>query len=55
MKSLKDKIFESSFPMEFDKSVKTSVKKKIQSLIYKQLEKTGVTGRFYHDDSWEGE
>ena len=28
MKNLKDKIFESSFPMEFDKSIKTPEKKK---------------------------
>ena len=54
MKTLKDKIFEASFPMEFDKSIKASDKRKIQNIIYKQLEKTGTTGRFYHDDSWEG-
>ena len=28
MKDLKDKIFESSFPMEFDKSIKTPKKEK---------------------------
>ena len=54
MKTLKDKIFEASFPMEFDKSIKASDKRKIQNIIYKQLEKTGTTGRFYHDDAWEG-
>ena len=54
MKNLKDKIFESSFPMEFDKSIKTPEKRKVQNAIYKQLEKTGTTGRFYRDDNWEG-
>ena len=55
MKDLKDKIFESSFlETEFDKSIKETEKKKVQNAIYKQLEKTGTTGRFYRDDSWEG-
>ena len=54
MKNLKDKIFEASFPMEFDKSIKAPEKRKVQNAIYKQLEKTGTTGRFYRDDSWEG-
>lgn len=54
MKNLKDKIFESSFQMEFDKSIKASEKKKVQNAIYKQLEKTGTTGKFYHDDAWQG-
>jgi len=57
MKDLKDKIFESSFSFsetEFDKSIKAPEKKKVQNAIYKQLEKTGTTGRFYRDDSWEG-
>ena len=57
MKTLKDKIFESSFSFsetEFDKSIKAPEKKKVQNAIYKQLEKTGTTGRFYRDDAWEG-
>lgn len=54
MKNLKDKIFESNFPVELDKSVKAQEKRKVQNAIYKQLEKTGTTGRFYRDDSWEG-
>ena len=57
MKDLKDKIFESSFPFsetQFDKSIKASEKRKVQNAIYKQLEKTGTTGRFYRDDAWEG-
>jgi hypothetical protein len=57
MKTLKDKIFESSFSFsetEFDKSIKAPEKKKVQNAIYKQLEKTGTTGKFYRDDAWEG-
>ena len=57
MKDLKDKIFEASFSFsktEFDKSIKAPEKKKVQNAIYKQLEKTGTTGRFYRDESWEG-
>ena len=57
MKDLKDKIFESSFSFsetEFDKSIKAPEKKKVQNAIYKQLEKTGTTGKFYRDDAWEG-
>ena len=37
-----------------DNSVKAPEKKKIQNAIYKQLQKTGTTGRFYHDDAWQG-
>lgn len=40
--------------MEFDKSIKASEKRKVQNAIYKQIEKTGVTGKFYHDSAWEG-
>jgi len=40
--------------MEFDKSIKAPEKKKVQNAIYKQLDKTGTTGHFYHDDAWEG-
>ena len=40
--------------MEFDKSIKAPEKKKVQNAIYKQLEKTGTTGKFYRDDAWEG-
>ena len=54
MKNLKDKIFESSFSLELDKSIKAPEKKKVQNAIYKQLEKTGTTGKFYHDDAWQG-
>ena len=54
MKALKDKLFESSFPIEYDKSIKAPEKRKVQNAIYKQLEKTGTTGRFYRDDNWEG-
>lgn len=57
MRDIKSKIFESSFsafPMEFDKSIKAPEKRKVQNAIYKQLEKTGTTGRFYKDENWEG-
>jgi len=54
MKTLKDKIFESSFTMEFDKSIKDREKLKVKNAIYRQLEKTGTTGKFYKDESWEG-
>lgn len=53
MKNLNDFINESSY-IEFDKSIKAPEKKKVQNAIYKQLEKTGVTGKFYHDEAWEG-
>ena len=53
MKDLKDKVFEASFSFsetEFDKSIKNREKQKVQNAIYKQLEKTGVTGKFYSND-----
>lgn len=54
MKTLKDKIFESYSNGELDKSIKASEKKKIQNVIYKQLDKTKTTGHYYHDDNWAG-
>ena len=54
MKDLKDKLNESYSDGVLDKSIKASEKKKVQNAIYKQLEKTGTTGRFYRDESWEG-
>lgn len=54
MRNLKDIITESSFPKDFDKSIGNREKRKVQTAIYKQLEKTGTTGHYYHDDSWEG-
>lgn len=54
MKDLKDIINESYSDGILDKSIKAPEKKKVQNAIYKQLEKTGTTGRFYHDDAWEG-
>ena len=53
MKNLNDFINESAY-IEFDKSIKVSEKRKVQNAIYKQLEKTGTTGHYYHDESWEG-
>ena len=35
-------------------NIKASEKKQIQNAIYKQLRKTGTTGRLYHDEAWEG-
>ena len=54
MKHLNQYINESSFPIEFDKSIKAPEKKKVQNAIYKQLEKNGTTGKFYKDEAWEG-
>ena len=54
MKNLKDILNESYSDDVLDKSIKAPEKKKVQNAIYKQLEKTGTTGRFYHDDAWEG-
>lgn len=50
MKDIKNFITEASFPMEFDKSIKAPEKRKVQNAIYKQLEKTGTTGKFYSND-----
>ena len=54
MKNLKDILNESYSDGVLDKSIKAPEKKKVQNAIYKQLEKTGTTGRFYRDDAWEG-
>ena len=54
MKDLKDILNESYSDGVLDKSIKAPEKKKVQNAIYKQLEKTGTTGRFYRDDAWEG-
>ena len=54
MKDLKDKLNKSYSDSVLDKSIKASEKKKVQNAIYKQLEKTGTTGKFYRDDAWEG-
>jgi len=42
------------YNLELDKSIKAAEKRKIQNAIYRQLEKTGTTGKFYRDDNWEG-
>jgi hypothetical protein len=54
MKNLKDILNESYSDGVLDKSIKAPEKKKVQNAIYKQLEKTGTTGKFYHDDAWGG-
>lgn len=38
----------------WDDTVTAKDKKKIQNAIYKQLSKTGTTGKFYRDSAWEG-
>ena len=50
MKDLKDKLNESYSDGVLDKSIKAPEKKKVQNAIYKQLEKTGTTGKFYSND-----
>ena len=50
----KDTIYESYSNGILDKSIKAPEKRKVQNAIYKELEKTGVTGRFYRDTAWEG-
>lgn len=50
MKNIQSYITESSSNIEFDKSIKNREKQKVQNAIYKQLEKTGVTGKFYSND-----
>lgn len=52
--TIKDNIYESYSNGILDKSIKAPEKRKVQNAIYKELEKTGVTGRFYRDTSWEG-
>lgn len=42
------------YNLELDKSIKAAEKRKVQNAIYRQLEKTGTTGKFYRDDNWEG-
>ena len=54
MKDLKDKLNESYSDGVLDKTIKAPEKKKVQNAIYKQLEKTGTTGKFYRDTAWEG-
>jgi len=54
MKDLKDRLNESYSDGVLDKSIKAPEKKKVQNAIYKQLEKTGTTGKFYRDTAWEG-
>jgi hypothetical protein len=34
--------------------ISNKTKKIIQKCIYKELEKNNTTGRFYHDDYWQG-
>ena len=56
MKDLYDFIFEKlKLNTDIDRhNIKAAEKKQIQNAIYKQLRKTGTTGKLYHDESWEG-
>lgn len=54
MKNLKDILLETYEDGVFDKAVPKREAKKIQQKIYKYLDKTKVTGRFYHDQGWAG-
>lgn len=40
--------------LEVKHKVTKKEKKIIQKCIYNELEKNNTTGRFYHDDSWQG-
>lgn len=53
MKDLSNIIFE-KLQLVKGYIIKASEKRKIQNAIYKELQKTGTTGRFYHDDAWQG-
>ena len=50
MKDIKNFITESYSDGILDKSIKAPEKRKVQNAIYKQLEKTGTTGKFYSND-----
>lgn len=38
----------------FDKAVTKREARKVHQRIYKYLEKTGTTGKYYHDQGWAG-
>ena len=40
--------------LKITRKVTTKEKRQVQNAIYKELEKNYTTGRFYHDDSWQG-
>lgn len=54
MRNINDYIVNESSDWELDDSVSKRDKRKVQQAIYKEIEKTNSTGRFYHDTAWEG-
>ena len=54
MGNLKEYIRESYSNGELDKTVKKPERRKVHTAIYNKLEESGVTGRLYRDESWEG-
>ena len=40
--------------LKITRKVTTKEKRQVQTAIYKELEKNNTTGRFYHDDFWQG-
>lgn len=52
MKNLAD--FVSENRLELDKSIKTAERRKVYNAVYDYLGETGVTGRLYRDESWQG-
>ena len=54
MGNLKEYIKESYSNGVLDKTVKKAERRKVHTAIYNKLEESGVTGRLYRDESWEG-
>lgn len=54
MIDLKSYINESYTNGQLDKTVKKPERKRVHTAIYDALEESGVTGKLYRDESWEG-
>lgn len=54
MIDLKSYINESYANGQLDKTVKKPERKRVHTAIYDALEESGVTGKLYRDESWEG-
>ena len=54
MIDLKSYINESYTNGQLDKTVKKAERKRVHTAIYDALEESGVTGKLYRDESWEG-
>lgn len=52
MKTLTSYILENR--VELDKTIKTAERRKVYDAVYKYLGKTGVTGKLYRDENWQG-